>query len=263
MNHKVERFVGAVALVVLSACGGSAASSEQSAGKSSNKDNTPTPTGISADDLGCRYIVAGNKSRATNPGGPTQYLTLPVAESFGCYDKVTFTFAADEDAPPPAEAVEPFTCIPAYTVEYREAPFGLLKPDPATPPEDWKGVSTSTAGFDEAKAVLYVEISPAISVSEYPRKPELAYPGGLRLVFPASEMHHLEIVEWVKNLPEGEQTTATTTTVPGVAPVPQRVVWLIGLDEKRPFTVDCATGPAQNTTCPVAECAHISVLIMK
>lgn len=258
---KTQRLVAASVLVVLSACGGSAASTGQSSSKGNG--NRTEPTGISADDPGCRYIVAGNKSRATNPGGPTQYLTVPVAESFVCYDKVTFTFAADEEAPPPPEAAAPFTCTPSYTVEYRAAPFGLLRPDPATPPEEWKGVPTSTSGLPAVNAVLYVEMSPAISVSEFPRRPELAYPGGLRLVFQESAMHHLKIVEWVKNLPEGEQTSVTTTTVPGVAPAPQRVVWLIGLDEKRPFTVDCATGPAQNTECPVDACAHISVLIMK
>jgi hypothetical protein len=66
-------------------------------------------------------------------------------------------------------------------------------------------------------------------------------------------LHHVNIVEWVKNLPEGEQTAVTPTTVAGVAPIPQRVVWLIGLDRKRPFTVDCANGPP----------ARINVLIMK
>lgn len=247
---KVWRSVVALVIVTLSACGGS---SGDSTAKASKKDKTTEPTGISANDPGCRYIVAGTRSRSTNPGGPTQYLNTAVAESFACYDKVTFTFAVDEDAPPPPEAPEPFTCTPAYTVEYREPPFGLLIADPTKPQEQWKGVATSTAGFDDAKAVLYVEMSPAIAVSEFPRRPELAYPAGLRLVFQQSAMHHLAIVEWVKNLPEGEQTPVTTTTVPGVTPTPQRVVWLIGLDEKRPFTVDCANGPP----------SRINVLIMK
>ncbi|MSO79111.1 MAG: hypothetical protein EXQ79_05840 [Acidimicrobiia bacterium] len=255
----VFAFTVAFSLVALAACGGG---SSDSASKGSKKgSDTTQPTGISADDPGCKYIVAGTDSRATNPGPVLQYLTSPVVLSSACYDTVSFTFAIDDKAAvTTTTAAEDggtaSTCSPGYTVEYRKAPFGLVK-------ADGKNVSTSTAGFDAAKAVLYVEMTPAISLSTFPSKPDLAYPGGLRLVFKESEVHHLRIVEWVKNLPEGESTSAPTTTVPGVIVLPQRVVWLIGLDRKRPFTTDCAPGPLPGATCPVTACTHLNVLIMK
>ncbi|MBM3671912.1 MAG: hypothetical protein FJW86_06985 [Actinobacteria bacterium] len=261
---KFQRFVAALTFVVLSACGGGSTDSQGSSA-AANRDDTPEPTGISADDPGCRYIVAGTKPRATNPGGAAQWLNTAVAETFACYDKVTFTFSKDLQAPPPPEAPEPFTCVPSYTVEYREPPFELYTELPSEADPDGKGVSTSTAGFKDANAILYVEMTPAVSVSENSLRPELAYPGNLRLTFPASEMYHINIVEWVKNLPEGEQTPVTTTTVAGAVPLPQRVVWLIGMDEKRPFTTDCASGPAPGLTCPAEDvpCSHLSVLIMR
>jgi hypothetical protein len=250
----MRRLLVAVLLVTGAACGGG--SGGQAA--SNQKKSTPDPTGISADDPGCRYIVAGNATRATNPGGLTQFLSSAVAEPFACYDKVTFTFARD-DTPVPTTAplsTESVTCSPAYTVEYREQPFGLLRPD-------GKAVPTSTSGFPDANAVLYVEMSPAIAVSTYGARPELAYPGNLKLAFQG--LRHVNIVEWVKNLPEGEQTPVTPTTIAGVEPLPQRVVWLIGMDRKRPFTVDCAPGPLPQpgATCPVTACTHISILIMR
>jgi hypothetical protein len=60
-------------------------------------------------------------------------------------------------------------------------------------------------------------------------------------------------VEWVQKLPETLPSAATTTTVAGAAAPVQRVVWLIGLDAKRPFTVDYASDPEP----------HVNVLIMK
>jgi hypothetical protein len=248
--RRPTRSLVALVFVALSACSGGSNDSQASGRRQG--DDTPTPTGLTADDPGCRYIVAGQNSRATNPGGPTEWMTAAVAEPFACYDKISFTFNIDEEAPPPPESPTTVTCNPAYTVEYREPPFGLYTEPPSEANPDGRGVSTSTAGFDEAKAVLYVEMAPAMAVSEYPRKPELAYPGNLRLTFQG--MHHVVIVEWVQNLPEGQQSAATTTTtVAGVASTPSRVVWLIGLDEKRPFTVDCMNGPP----------SRINVLIMK
>jgi hypothetical protein len=186
-------------------------------------------------------------------------LTSPTAKSFACYDRVSFTFSAQDDKAPPTTApadTGSSTCAPGYSVEYKKPPFGLLK-------ADGKGVSTSTAGFPSAKAVLVVQMIPAIALSTYPSHPDLAYPGGLRLVFKQSEVHHLRIVEWVKNLPEGVSTATPPTTVAGVAPLPQRLVWLIGLDRKRPFTTDCASGAPPDETCPLKACTHINVLIMK
>lgn len=253
----------AISLVALVSCGGGSSDSSSS-GKSNSKNNDDTTeiTGISSKDPGCRYIVAGTATRATNPGAVLQYLTNPIPSSTDCYDQVSFTFGFDDDIVATTtttiegDATTASTCAPGYTVEYRKAPFGLKRGDDSN-------VNTSTGSYDDAKAVLYVEMTPAISLSEFPAKPELAYPGPLRLQFKESEVHHLRIVEWVKTLPEGEQTSAPVTTVPGVIAVPPRVVWLIGIDRKRPFTTDCAPGPLPGTTCPVTTCTHLNVIIMK
>ena len=255
--RRAGRLLVAIVLLVLAACGGGSSSDAQSSGKKT--DETTVPTGLSAKDPGCRFIVAGTAKRATNAGSTLEYLTVPTAKPFACYDRVSFTFSAADDKTPTTTAAADTgssTCAPGYTVEYRKAPFGLLKPD-------MKPVSTSTAGFKDAKAVLYVEMAPAIALSTYPAHPDLAYPGGLRLVFQSSTMHHIRIVEWVKTLPEGESTSAPTTTLPGVAPAPQRVVWLIGMDRKRPFTTDCAIGAPPDEICPLTACTHINVLIMR
>ncbi len=232
--------VVALALAALSSCGGGS-SSEDDASKESKKTETTIQTGITADDPGCRFIVAGTGSRSTIPGTTVEYMTSAVAEPFACYDKVTFTFDAG-DAP-----VE--DTPPAYTVEYRKAPFGLLK-------ADGKAISTSTAGFKEAKAVLYVEMTPA-STTDRRSPPKLrdcppsTYCGNLRLLL--KDMHHVVIAEWIQKLPEATATAVTTTTIAGAVATPERVVWLIGLDSKRPFTVDFARDPVP----------HINVLIMK
>jgi len=248
-------FTVAFSLVALAACGGGSSDSTSKGSKTGS--DTTEPTGISASDPGCRYIVAGAASRETNPGTTLEYLNTAIVEPFACYDKVTFTFTVDAEAPvttTTGDGVDASTCSPSYIVEYRkEAPFGLVKPD-------GKNVATTTGGFDDAKAVLYVEMKPAIAISEYPSRPELAYPGNITLSFPASDMHHVVIVEWVKKLPEGESTSTPTTTPPGVIPFPQRVVWLIGLDQKRPFTVDCANAPPSDDGIVRRE---INILIMK
>jgi hypothetical protein len=257
--------VVAALLVVTAACGGGADES----GASKRNDKNSGPQRPSTENPGCKYIVARTEKRETTPGPPLQFLTSPVAEPFACYDRVSFQFSPEYPVPgatttTTVDGTPVGTCSPAYTVEYREKPFGLLGPDK-------KPVTTSVAGFKDAKFVLYVEIKPAIAVSEYSTHPDLAYPGGLRLAFQQSAMNHVVMVEWVKNLPEGEQTTAPTTTVPGAAPIPQRVVWLIGLDKKRPFTVDCspgatldANGQPRDPACGEdRSCTHFNVLIMK
>ena len=259
-----------VLAVASAACGGGGA--DQSKAKRARADaKRSAPKRPSAANPGCKYIVAGTQKRETVPGPQLQFLTSPIAEPLACYDRVSFQFSPPYPTPGvPTTTTAPGTpagtCSPAYTVEYRDkkSGFGLVKPD-------GKPVSTSVAGFDAAKAVLYVEIKPAIAVSEYSAHPDLAYSGPLRLQFQQSTMHHIVMVEWVKNLPEGEQTTAPPTTAPGAAPVPRRVVWLIGLDEERPFTVDCspgstldANGQPRDPDCADARpCTHFNVLIMK
>lgn len=220
-----------VALVAMSACA-SSAGDQSSTRKPVNKRNA-LPTHLSADNPGCQYIVTGTQKRSTAPGTDLEYMTSAVAEPTACYDKVTFEFDKGDGPGLP----------PGYTVEYRKKPFGLTGPD-------GKAVATSTGGFKEAKAVLYVEMQPtATQDRRNPRRFVDTYPGNLRLLLKG--MKHAVIVEWVQKLPES-LPSPTTTTTSTATPVVQRVVWLIGLDAKRPFTVDYASEPNP----------HVSVLIM-
>lgn len=230
-----------LALVVLSACGGGEAASSSTKNKRDTNTSKKTQKSEKPKDLGCRFIVASTKSRETTPPLVTEFLTSAVAESAPCYDKITFTFdsGGGPDVPP------------GYLVEYRKKPY-------------LEGVSSSTAGFSEAKYALYVEMRP-VSVEDrrFAGRPRSTYKGNLRLGLKG--MQHTVIVEWLsKALPALSDreigTNESTTTLapdPAFVPVPNdpdysRVVWLIGVDKKRPFTVDAANNPPR-----------ISVLVMR
>ena len=236
----------AVVLVVASACGGgsssssSSPSSKQKSGKQSSgtRSSKAATTSTTRDPLaveqnhgpGCRFIVAGTAKRFEPPelNAAVQYLNDAVATPTGCYDKVTFTF--DKGAADGLQA-------PGYTVEYRskKSAYGLVG-------ADGKPLNTSTAGFRQAKAVLVVEMTPAATKDlRNPSRPVTTWDRFLRL--PLHKMKHTVIVEWADKL----APDATPTNLND-----DRVVWLIGLDKKRPFTVDYATQPVP----------HISVLIM-
>ena len=242
-----------VVLVTASACGGGSSSSSSSttsstssskktsgttAAKGSSKASSkPTTTTSTSNPLleggnhgpGCQFIVAGTAKRFEKPeqNQVVQYLIDAVAAPTGCYDKITFTF--DKGSADGLQA-------PGYTVEYRKKPFGLLG-------IDGKPIATTTGGFAAVHAVLYVELLPA-SVTDA-RKPAVlhspTYKGNLRLQL--KHMKHVKIVEWIQTLPPD----ATPTN-----PNDDKVVWLIGLDKRRRFTVDFATQPVP----------HINVLIM-
>jgi len=238
----------AVVLVAASACGGGSSSSSSSttsltssskkasgttAGKGSSKPTTTTSTSNPLLEgnhgPGCQFIVAGTAKRFEKPeqNQVVQYLTDAVAVPTGCYDKITFTF--DKGSADGLQA-------PGYTVEYRKKPFGLLG-------LDGKPIATTTGGFAAVHAVLYVELLPA-SVTDA-RKPAVlhspTYKGNLRLQL--KHIKHVKIVEWIQALPP-DATPAN--------PNDDKVVWLIGLDKRRRFTVDFATQPVP----------HINVLIM-
>ena len=250
---------GALAcLVLLAACSGGAGTSTTPATKAGAPDSRVSS------GPGCRYIVAGTEKRSTTPGADLQFLTSAIAEPKTCYDKVTFEFdpADGPDLPP------------GYTVEYRKPPFV-------------EGVRTSTEGFKDAKYVLYVEMRPvSTNDTRTSGRGITTYKGNLRLGL--SGMEHTVIVEWLDtaqpSVPEsiapsstttiprgsesrGSGSTSTTVAAPTAptAPAPptttttlapndpatSRVVWLIGLDSKRPFTVDASNQPPK-----------ISILIM-
>jgi hypothetical protein len=101
---------------------------------------------------------------------------------------------------------------PGYTVGYQKGPF--VEGDAGQ-------FTVETLG----DAFLFVTLTPA---SEYdasdPGRIKQTYPGNLRLTL--NDMHHTEIVRLIKEN-DGENV----------------VRWLIGLDTKRPFTVDAANNP--------------------
>jgi|GEM_PF-1118874 len=246
---------GALAcLVLLAACSGGGGSSTTSGTKAG------TPESRVANGPGCQYIVAGTEKRSTTPGKDLQFLTGATAVPTTCYDKITFEFDPGNGPDLP----------PGYTVEYRKAPFV-------------EGIHSSTEGFKDARYVLYIELRPvSTNDTRTSGRGITTYKGNLRLAL--AGMKHTVIVEWLDkappSVPEGAAPTSTTTSsprgsVPRVLgstttstaappsppttsttlapndPATSRVVWLIGLDSKRPFTVDASNQPSK-----------ISVLIM-
>lgn len=228
-----------VCLSVLAACAGGGDSSTSSTTRPTRSD------GAATDGPGCRYIVAGTERRSTTPGKDLMFLTAAVAEPTTCYDKITFTFDPGDGPDLP----------PGYTVEYREPPF-------------LEGVRTSTEGFKDAKYVLYVEFRPVSTEdTRLAGRAKQTYKGNLRLTL--ADMKDTVIVEWLDSalpsVPEattgpsvprsgGPSTTTTLAPAPDAAPTTtttlapndpatSRVVWLIGLDAKRPFTVDAVNRP--------------------
>jgi hypothetical protein len=199
----------ATVLAVTAACAGGESSSDT--GKRSDK-RASASRARSATGPGCQYIVAGTERRFTRPAKDTdEYLQQAAATPTACYDKISFVFAVGDGADLP----------PGYVVEYRKEPFGL------------QGISTSTAGFREARAVLYVEMKPASATDTRTRgRAVQTYKGNLRLQLRG--MEHTVIVEYVSKVVD---------PTPFADPSDDRVVWLIGLDAKRPFTVDAANQP--------------------
>lgn len=175
-------------------------------------------------DPGCRYIVADTGERTTESNEVLDYLSEAVAVPEACYDKITFTFEPGDNTDLP----------PGYTVGYREAPFAK---DPVT----GEDLSSTAEGFGDAKAILYVEFRYASDFDgRRAGSGRQTYRGNQTLKL--ERMHHTVIVEWLK-----EYVNDTPEN-----PIDNKIVWLIGLDRKREFTVDAANTPP-----------HISIYVMK
>ena len=207
--------VGALAclLAISAACSGGG--DDESAPERSADE----PVQLGQQGPGCDNIVASEARRFRRPTEHLIYLTDAVAEANPCYDKITFTFdPGDGDGLPPG-----------YVVEYRKPPFV-------------EGITTSAEGFDPAKAYLYIELQPTSTVDRrFSGSGRLMYRGNQRLALDES-IRHANIVEWVKDY---EDATPED-------PLDDKIIWIIGMDEKRPFTVD---GSSQGAP-------HVNVLVM-
>jgi hypothetical protein len=96
---------------------------------------------------------------------------------------------------------------PGYTIEYRDPPFVE---------GDQGQYNVETLG----NAFLYITFAPASETDYTSGSPRQTYPGNLRLRL--EDMHFTQIVRKIMDNPDGTQS------------------WLIGLSEKRPFTVDAS-----------------------
>ena len=186
-------------------------------------------------DPGCRFLVTAEGKRTKEAPPVLEYLSDAQAASSQCYDLVRFTFEPGDNNDLP----------PGYTVEYRKPPF-------------FKDFQSTAEVTDEVKAILYVEFSFVSTFDQRQAGPgRNTYGGNQRLGLTpccsgartvtsegedAPDMHHTYMVEWLKDVED---------PTPEV-PTDDKVVWLIGLDRKRPFTVDASSAPP-----------HVNILIMR
>jgi hypothetical protein len=167
-----------------------------------------SPAALSNNDPGCQFIVAGTDKRQTVPLiNQSEFLVNAAATPTVCYDKISFVFEVGNGPDLP----------PAYTVQYKTGPF-------------LPGTRTSTEDLPGVHAILEVTIFPAsVNDNRNPNNQPSTYQGNLRLSLQGTR--HTLIVELLRTFPEPPDPNQSV------------VVWLIGLDSKRPFTTDAANQP--------------------
>jgi hypothetical protein len=186
-------------------------------GSSAKSMSAATSNAAANDPAGCRFIVASEATR-TIPSSVTlpEYLIGASAAATVCYDKITFVFS---------QGANPTALPPGYKVTYAKPPFA----------PKLQSVTESLTGV---QAILEVVIAPSSLIDvRSPSNPTHTYQGNLRLALPG--LRHTLTVELLSTFPEPPDPNAGS------------VVWLIGLDSKRPFVTDAAANPPR-----------ISVLIM-
>jgi hypothetical protein len=163
----------------------------------------------SSNDPGCQFIVAGDAKRSTVPlVNMAEYLIDATARPSVCYDKITFTFERGNSP----------NLAPSYSVFYRQPPIA-------------PGLVSATESLPGVHAILEVMITPASETDvRNPGSPVNTYLGNLRLQL--NGMRHTLIVELLRGFPQ-----------PSPDPNASVMVWLIGLDAKRPFTTDDVNSP--------------------
>jgi len=112
---------------------------------------------------------------------------------------------------------------PGYTIEYKDPPF--VEGDAGQYPVETLG-----------NAFLSLTFAPASQTDVSSGRPVQTYKGPLRLLF--HDTHHIELVRKLIDNPDGSQS------------------WIIGLNEKRPFTVDAVADSANHQS-------RVSVYILK
>jgi hypothetical protein len=213
MRQRGSALAVVMLLVVAAACSGE--SNDASTSK------TPKPTAVhKSKGPGCQYLVAAEGKRQTPSSDGLEYLKDAVATHTPCYDKISFVFDQGSSTTDLA---------PGYTVEYRKPPFA-------------PNFHSTTEGFKPATAILYVEFRFASDFDGRRAGSGVqTYKGNQRLRL-GRGIHHTVIVEWLKDLKDPTPEN----------PLDNKIVWLIGLDGKRRFTVDGASTPP-----------HVNILIMR
>jgi hypothetical protein len=112
---------------------------------------------------------------------------------------------------------------PGYAIEYQDGPF-------------YEGDEGQYTVETLGNAFLYITFAPATETDWSSGRPRQTYPGNLRLRL--ENMHYTEIVRKIMDHPDGTQS------------------WLIGITEKRPFTVDGVADSANRVS-------RVSVYIMR
>jgi hypothetical protein len=276
---------GALACLVLVAvsagCSGSSGGSSTTATTTSATTARPATAGP-----GCQYIVAGTEPRSTAGGDTLQYLTSAIAEPTTCYDKVTFAFdqGGGPDLPP-GYTVEykkpPFVeGITSSTEGFKDAKYVLYIELRPVSTKDTRTVGRGITTYKGNLRLALQHLKHTVIVEWLDKAPPSVPAAGTATTTSTSTT-----TTTVTTLPSGKPgsktgakggkggkasgttTTAppstttttiapvgptTTTTLPANDPATARVVWLIGLDSKRPFTVDASNQPSK-----------ISIIIMR
>jgi hypothetical protein len=206
------RFVALAATLTLvaSACfgGGGGGATRASRRRGSSKGSDP----------GCQYVTASTLARKIPPRvDKAEYLIDATAQSTVCYDQITFVFQPGDAANLPP-SVAPAVYPPGYTVQYKQPPYA-------------PGLTSSAESLPGVHAILEVTLSPASELDvRKSGNPTQTYKGNLRLELKG--LRHTQIVELLDTFPQ-----------PSPDPNASVIVWLIGLDSKRPFTTQSAIEP--------------------
>jgi hypothetical protein len=167
---------------------------------------------------GCQYVTGSTLTREIPPRvDKAEYLVDATAVSTVCYDEITFVFQpGDAQNLPPSGA--PSVYPPSYTVQYKQPPFA-------------PGIKSSAEALPGVHAILEVTLQPASATDvRKPGSSTQTYRGNLRLQL--TGLRHTLIVEVLDKFPQ-----------PSPDPNASEMVWLIGLDSKRPFTTQSAIEP--------------------